>query len=84
MGQILLSLKTETEQKLRRLAKELKGGKKGALSETVEEALKALEKQVSREHAWKRLKELADEDINWGIGKFDRNEIYSGKRFGGH
>lgn len=81
MGQILLSLKTETEQKLRRLAKELKGGKKGALSETVEEALDLLAKEAKRRMAWKRAWELSDRHQDLGIGTFKREDAYTGKRF---
>ncbi len=83
MGQILLSLSEVAENRLRRLAM-MRGGKKGALSQTVEESLRVLEKEMAREYAWQRLKAFADQDIDLGIGKFDRNELYKGKRFGRH
>lgn len=83
MGQILLSLSQKGEKRLRYLA-ELKGGKKGSLSETVEQALEVFEREMSREEAWKRARILADANIDLGVGRFDRKELYKGKRFGGH
>ena len=80
MEKILVSLSEKGVERLRKLAK-WKGNKKGAISETVEMALEVLEKEFQREVAWRKLKALADEDIKWGIGKFDRNELYTGKRF---
>ena len=61
---------------------ELKGGKKGSLSETVEQALEVFEREMSREEAWKQAKVMADANMDWGVGKFDRKELYKGKRFG--
>lgn len=82
MGQILLSLSEKGEKRLRYLA-ELDGKKKDAVSETVERALEALEKEMVREQAWKRASQLADADIDLGVGKFDRKEFYKGTRSGG-
>lgn len=84
MKHVMISLEEEYVKKLRTLAKGGKTMKKGAISTTVKEAIDLLEKDRKREEAWKRLKVLMDEDIKWGVGRFDRNEIYRGKRFGGH
>ena len=82
MGQIVLSLEKKDEERLRELAKETNNGKKGAISQTVAEALVELEKKRRQQKALKRLFELANEDQDYGVGRFDRNEIYRGKRFG--
>ena len=55
MVQVVLSLKQETEQKLRRMARELKGGKKGALSAVVTEALDEYEKRAEQLQAIEKL-----------------------------
>jgi len=80
MKQRLISLSEEKDQLLMALAKE-KGGKKGSISATVEEALDLLARQNRRELAWKRLWELSDNAKNLGIGKFNRKDVYSGSRF---
>ncbi len=76
MKQVVLSLQDDSEKRLRRLAHELKGGKKGALSKTVEESLILLEKEMKRRAAFKRLMEIANENRVLGIGKFSRDDIY--------
>ncbi len=82
MKAILVSLDTKHENKLRQLAKELNGGKKGAISETVMEAIDLLDREKKRRVAWKRLWELANEDQKWGIGIFKREDAYGDPRFG--
>jgi hypothetical protein len=79
MKQRLISLSEEKDQLLMALAKE-KGGKKGSISATVEEALDLLARESRRQLAWKRLKALADADEDWGIGKISRKEIYDTER----
>ena len=76
MVQVVLSLQEETNQRLRRLARELKGGRKGALSEVVTEALSEYEKQAKRLHAIKKLKQISAEGWKLGIGKFSRDKLY--------
>lgn len=81
MKQLVLSVEDESDERLRRLARELKGGRKGSLSATVEEALLVLEKDVKQKRALLRLKELANRGRNLGVGTFDRRDAYSGHRF---
>lgn len=76
MKQVVLSLKEESEARLRKLAQETRGGRKGALSETVEEALMLLEKKMRQKKALKKLEELASEDASYGVKKFERKEAY--------
>jgi hypothetical protein len=82
MKAILVSLDEKHEKKLRLLAKELNGGKKGALSETVMEAIDTLDRYKERQKAWKRLWELSNENQDWGIGTFKREDAYDDPRFG--
>ncbi len=77
MKQVVVSLTDKGNERLRRLAIEIKGGKKGSLSETVEEALELLEKKIKQLTALERLKKIADENRVLGIGKFDREEAYN-------
>ena len=76
MVQVVLSLKQETEQKLRRLARELKGGKKGALSAVVTEALDEYEKRARQLQAIEKVKQISAEGWKLGIGKIKREELY--------
>lgn len=80
MKQRLISLSEEKDKLLMALAKE-KGGKKGSISATVEEALELLARQNRRELAWRRLWELSDNARSLGIEKFSRKDVYSGSRF---
>ena len=79
---MVLSLSDEGNARLRRLAMETDDGKKGALSQTAEEALKLLEKEREQRKALLRLKELANKNLKLGVGKFVREDAYYGKRFG--
>ena len=71
-----MSLKDDSEERLRRLAQQTKGGKKGALSETVEEALYLLDKKLMQKKSLANLKKLVDMDRSFGVGKFEREEAY--------
>ena len=73
----MLSLSDKGDEKLRWLAHEIKGGKKGAISATVEEALDLLEKKLKQSAAMKRLKEISDKGVYLGVGKFEREDAYS-------
>jgi len=76
MVQVVLSLKQETEQKLRRMARELKGGKKGALSAVVTEALDEYEQRAQQMLALEKLRKIADKGLKLGITKFNREDAY--------
>ncbi len=72
MKQRLISLSEEKDKLLEKLAKE-RGGKKGSISSTIEDALDVLARESRRELAWKKLKAFADADIDLKMGKFDRD-----------
>ena len=57
MGNVMISLDDEYENLLRQLARERYGGKKGSLSEVVQDALSQLksEKSIVKERIKKRL-----------------------------
>ena len=76
MKQVVLSLKEDSDMRLRRLARITGDGRKGSLSKTVEEALILLEKKIVQKNALEKLKQFADEDINYGIGSFKREYAY--------
>ncbi|MDP2667056.1 MAG: hypothetical protein Q8P05_06165 [Candidatus Diapherotrites archaeon] len=80
MKQRLISISDEKDKLLTKLAME-KGGKKGAISATVEEALELLDKENRRKRAWKKAWELSNRDIDLGVGTFKRADLYKGKRF---
>lgn len=73
MKQRLISLCEEKDKLLEKLAKE-RGGKKGSISSTIEDALDVLARESRRELAWKKLKAFADADIDLKMGKFDRDD----------
>ncbi|MEK6971036.1 MAG: hypothetical protein AABW68_05125 [archaeon] len=81
MKHVLISLEEEYVAKLKRLAKDGNGMKRGAISATVKEGIDLVEKERKRQKAWKRLKELFDEDYAWGIREFKREDAYYGPRF---
>lgn len=76
LKQVVVSLTDKGDERLRRLAIEIKGGKKGSLSQTVEEALELLEKKIKQMAAMKRLKEISDKGVFLGVGKFEREDAY--------
>lgn len=73
---MVLSLSDEGNSRLRRLAMETDNGKKGALSQTVEEGLALLEKEREQRKALVRLKQLANQNFKWGVKKFVREDAY--------
>lgn len=76
MTQIVLSLEEKSNKKLRKLANELYGSRKGALSEVVEAGIDLVEKEMRRKSAYSKLLYEAKTARNIGIGKFDRAEAY--------
>lgn len=76
MKQVVLSLKEESEERLRRLAQEAYAGRKGSLSKTVEDALLAFEKLTKQQKALNRWMEIAKEGRKLGVGHFEREEAY--------
>ena len=64
-----------------RLAKETNEGKKGAFSQTVEEALELLEKERQQRKAAATILEFAKQNRKLGIGRFVRADAYRGHRF---
>ncbi len=77
MRQVVLSLSEESEERLRRLALRTRNGRKGALSQTVEDALLLLEKRLKQGKALERLQEISTQNRALGVGKFDREEAYN-------
>ncbi|MCD6479114.1 MAG: hypothetical protein J7L44_04495 [Candidatus Diapherotrites archaeon] len=77
MPQVVLSLDEKYDRKLRRLAKILYGGRKGSMSEAVEQGLELLEKKIKRDKAYKELLLLAENAKKHGIGKFKREDAYA-------
>lgn len=73
---MVLSLSAEGDARLRRLAAETHGAKKGALSQTAEEAFELLEKDLRQRKALEHLKELANRNFKWGVKKFVREDAY--------
>ena len=80
MGNVLLSLGDEDEALLRRLARDRKGGKKGALKDLVSEAVRELAKKDARITAVRRQIALMDEGFDLGLGSRkaygSRGELY--------
>ena len=76
LGHVVLSLSKEGEERLRRLAHSNGGGKKGSLSKTVEEAVELLEKMEKQRKAIEGIKKMSERGLNWGIGKFNREDAY--------
>ena len=74
MVQVVLSLEKKYDEKLRKLAREILSGKKGALSEIVERGIDLVEKEARREAAYEKLLDYSKNAKSWGIGTFDRNE----------
>lgn len=75
--QIVLSISAEHNKKLRDLAMDKYGGKKGALSALVEEGIDLAEEDAKRKWAHSKLVELAkNSNLKMG-GKFDRKEMYA-------
>ncbi len=80
MGNLTVTLKDEKERKLRRLAKEKYGGKKGSIAKTLEEGIDKLDTDSKRERARQQLIQLME--IGFDMGKNlirHRNELYDRK-----
>ncbi|MBN2066936.1 MAG: hypothetical protein JW744_00530 [Candidatus Diapherotrites archaeon] len=75
--QVVLSLEDKYDEKLRRLAKDLYNGKKGAMSEVVEKGLDLVEEESRRDEAYKKLLRKVRNAGAVGIGKFKREEAYA-------
>ena len=67
VGHMMISLNDEKEKKLRGLAKELHGGRKGAISEVVSEALEAFSAEKKRMEAVNRQIALMEKGFDLGI-----------------
>jgi len=78
MVQIVLSISKEHNKKLRDLAMNEFGGKKGALSAVVEKGIDLASNEIKRQKAHEHLLWLAENKAGKGKWdkKFDRNEIY--------
>ncbi|MFP3950228.1 MAG: hypothetical protein ACLFUZ_04020 [Candidatus Micrarchaeia archaeon] len=76
MGNVYISLDDEDEAKLRRLAQEKYGGKKGSLSEIVSEALEGMEKKSKTEIKEEFFRKL-EEGVRFSYRMYKkRAEIY--------
>lgn len=80
MGNLLISLDDRREKTLRELAKEMHGGKKGSISETVAEGIDALAKNKRRLRALKHQLALMEKGFVSGLKSKKvyekRSEIY--------
>lgn len=79
MGNVYISLGEGYEELLRRLAKERHGTKKGAISETVQDALDQLKENEEKETLRKKFFDTLEKGINLGFnGKLysKRSELY--------
>lgn len=74
--QVVLSLEDKYDEKLRRLAKDLFQGRKGAMSDVVEKGLDLVEEESRRGKAHAKLLFLVDNARDVGIGKFNREEAH--------
>ena len=79
MGNVYVSLDEEHEVLLRRLAQEKYGGKKGSISDVIQEALNELKEKERKSRARKQFLETIDKGINLGFkgnAYESRDEIY--------
>ena len=74
--QVVLSLGDEYNRKLRRLAKDLFDGRKGAMSDVVEKGIDLVEEESRRSKAHSKLLSLVNNARDIGIGKFNREDAY--------
>ena len=81
MVQIVLSLSEEKEKELRQLAMEKYGGRKGALSKVVEDAITLVKENFDQKDADKEFEEMIKNAKNLGKIKFDRQEANYRKIF---
>ncbi len=78
MGNVLVSLDDEVERKLRRLAREDYGGKKGALSEAVTRGVLALDAQRERRRWAAEALELA-RNSGWSMNLKPGEKVYESR-----
>ncbi len=85
-----ISIKNESEKKIRQWAQEEFGGKKGAIGEVVDALVESYEKekqrQVEQEKRIKRFRAMMDKGFKMGLGNKKpyekREDIYEGARGG--
>ena len=83
MGNLTLSFEKEDEERLRRLAKDKYGGRKGSLSKVVSDGLSKLEEESKKERSRRELIDLMRKGIEMGKIKIKRRgELYDRKIFG--
>jgi len=75
--QVVLSLEDKYDEKLRRLAKDLFDGRKGAMSDVVEKGLDLVEEESKRDKAYTKLLKKVRNARAVGIGTFKREEAYA-------
>lgn len=66
----------EHESRLRRLAKDMYKGKKGAMVKVASEGIDMLERERKRQWGFERLLHEAKNAKKWSIGEFSRDEAY--------
>ena len=76
MGQVVMFFDDEHESRLRRLAKEMYKGKKGAMVKVASEGIDMLERESKRQRAFERMLHEAKNAKNIGIGTFRREDAY--------
>ncbi len=76
MGQVVMFFDEKHESALRRLAKEMYRGKKGAMVKVASEGIDLLDRQRNRLRAYRRILHEAENAKNLGIGTFRREEAY--------
>ncbi len=77
VGNLTVALEEKDELKLRRLAKNKYGGRKGSLSKVISEALSKLEEDPRRERAVKSLIQKMEEGRHMGKLLYKhRSELY--------
>ncbi len=83
MGTITMSFEKEDEERIRRLAKERYGGRKGSMSKVVVEGVSKLEGESKKEKSKRELIELMRKGIYMGGIKIKhRSELYDRRIFG--
>ena len=75
--QVVLSLEDEYDKKLRRLAKDLYEGRKGAMSDVVEKGIDLVDEEIKRDKAYAKLLKKVKNAKAIGIGRFKREEAYA-------
>jgi CRISPR/Cas system-associated protein Csm6 len=76
MAQVVLSLEEKYDKKLRKLAHELYDGRKGSMSQVVEEGINLVEMENKRKGAFIKMLSEVKNAKKLGIGRFKRAEAY--------